>query len=72
MITAISQSTEKQAVILTPVEAAKILGASRQTLANWRLQRRGPKYFSVGTRFIRYKLADLEAWMAEHTIDPNA
>ncbi len=67
-----AQAAEKQAVLLTAEEAARVLGTSKQSLANWRFRRRGPKYFSMGKRFIRYKLADLEAWVQAHTVDPNA
>lgn len=38
--------------------------ASMQTLANWRHQRRGPKYFRFGRRIL-YKGCDLNAFFAE-------
>ena len=44
---------------ITDKEAAAILGMARQSLANWRAQRRGPVYSVIGRRSIRYRLSDL-------------
>ena len=42
-----------------------------QTLAHWRSQGRGPTYVKVGGRVV-YRGADLNAWLALHTIRPAA
>jgi hypothetical protein len=48
--------------------AAAFIDTTYAQLANWRLQRRGPKF--VGARkFVRYKLADLKAFMASRAMD---
>lgn len=47
---------------LTPGEAGEILRLAAGTLANWRVQGRGPKFQRMGKR-IRYARADVEAWL---------
>jgi hypothetical protein len=42
--------------------AAALIATSVGQMANWRMQRRGPPFVS-GPRFIRYRLADLRAFM---------
>lgn len=54
--------------LLNEHEAAAILGASVQTLRNWRWKgQQNPKWRKIGTRLVRYKRADLQAF-----IDGNA
>ena len=57
---------------LTTKEAAKFLSVSEQTMLNWRAQRRGPKYFKLGLKSVRYKLKDLEDWLNERYIQPES
>jgi excisionase family DNA binding protein len=50
-------------LMLTPKEAAEFLGVREQTLAVWRATKRYPiRYLKVG-RSVRYRRADLEAWL---------
>jgi hypothetical protein len=44
--------------------AAAVLDTSPSVLANWRSQRRGPRYCGNGD-FIRYQLRDLHSWMSQ-------
>ena len=55
-------------------KATDFLGLkNRGTLSNWRSQGTGPPYTRLnGGRTIRYKLSDLEAFMAKDRIDPGA
>jgi predicted site-specific integrase-resolvase len=54
--------------LLSPSEAARILGVSIQTLANWRAARRYPlTYIKVGGR-VMYRLEDLEAFIEGQAI----
>jgi hypothetical protein len=53
------------------VEAAKILGVAPQTLRNYRHLGRGPAYAKRG-RMVRYKVADLLAYMDRGRVDPEA
>mgnify|MGYP000853008536 FL=1 len=57
--------------LLTPLQAAKFLGVSPRTLANWRSRGGGPKYTKLGNpppqgrqdrRPVRYRLHDLETY----------
>ena len=36
--------------MLSPLELAEALGMSKDTLAYWRSQKRGPAYYSVGPK----------------------
>lgn len=58
-------------VFVTDVEAAKILSVAAQTLRNWRCMGRGPAYVKRH-RMVRYKVADLLAFMNAGRIDPGA
>jgi len=49
--------------LIDDAKAAEYLGVSRQSLANWRCFGRGPKYYRIGSRMIRYSPADLQAFM---------
>lgn len=43
-------------------EAAQILSISENTLRRWRWRCTGPPYVRIGSRAIRYKIADLLAF----------
>ena len=55
--------------LLTPEQAADLLGVTCGTLSVWRCTRRYPglKYTKVGTR-IRYRQSDIEAWLRSRTV----
>jgi len=48
--------------LLTTEEVASMTGLSRETLAQWRSQRRGIPYLKIG-RAVRYALADVQAYL---------
>ncbi len=49
--------------LMTPGEAAALMGVTAQTLRNW--ERRGHlPAVRIGRRYVRHRLADLEALMA--------
>lgn len=48
--------------IYTTKEAARALKLSHRTLEDKRLRGDGPNFFRIG-RSVRYREADLEAWM---------
>lgn len=57
--------------LLTPEQAAKMLGCAEQTLAVWRTSKRySLRYVRVG-RLIRYKLSDIEAFIEARTERPG-
>jgi excisionase family DNA binding protein len=57
--------------LLNTVQAAVELGLSKSTLEHWRTVRKGPPFFRVGPRCIRYRRADLDAWLSEQLIEAN-
>ena len=55
---------------LTPFKAAKYLGISEAALRLWRSEGRGPRHFRAGEKLVRYRRADLEAWIEERLSAP--
>jgi len=51
--------------------AARVLGMAPRTMENWRSLGIGPIYIKFG-RHIRYRMSDLEAYMASNTCAPQA
>ena len=49
---------------LTARQTAELLGVATITLAQWRARGDGPPHFKVGRRHVRYRRADVDAWMA--------
>lgn len=47
---------------LTPRDVSFMYGLSEGTLANWRSNRKGPKYYKAGSRKVIYFQTDLDAW----------
>jgi len=56
---------------LDEAAAARYVGLSRWTLQKWRAQRRGPAHAKLGAR-VRYRVADLDAWLAAQRVAPTA
>jgi excisionase family DNA binding protein len=53
--------------LLSPAEAAELLGVKTQTLAVWRCSgRHGLPFIKVGN-FVKYRRSDLERWLEERT-----
>ena len=49
--------------------ASRLLGITEGSLANWRCTRfGGPKFIKIG-RLVRYRVADLEAYLTDRTIE---
>lgn len=44
-------------------------GIKRGTLRAWRSRGVGPPYVRVSARMARYRVADLEAWLAARVVD---
>jgi predicted DNA-binding transcriptional regulator AlpA len=58
-----------QGKLLGEKDAAKFLGLSVYTLRNWRHQLRPPNYIKLGGRTVRYRLEDLEQFIADSRIE---
>ena len=60
--------TDRKPQWLDEDQAADFLGVKPNTLNNWRCNRRyGLAYTKIG-RLVRYKLSDLEAFIARRTV----
>jgi predicted DNA-binding transcriptional regulator AlpA len=49
--------------LLTDAELATLYGVALQTVRNWRTKGEGPKWVRIGARAIRYKPADVRAFI---------
>ena len=50
--------------LMTTDEAAEFLDLHPATMATWRMtEGRGPRYFKVGQRNVRYRRSELERWL---------
>ncbi len=49
--------------LFTPAEAADLLRVSPRTLADWRLDGRGPRWGKHGRNYVFYRLGDLRAFI---------
>lgn len=56
---------------ITEQDAAPYLGLSRAWLRVARREGRGPAYLRIG-RAIRYRVSDLDAYLAAHRIEPRS
>lgn len=52
-------------LLLTEQEAGQILGFSPRTLQKWRVSGGGPAFVRVSSRCVRYRMEDLERWIAD-------
>jgi excisionase family DNA binding protein len=50
--------------LLTERTAAEYLSLSHRTLQAWRVRGGGPQYIKLGVN-VRYRPADLDAWLSE-------
>ena len=57
-------------ILLDESEAGKMLGFTVKGMQNRRWKGQPPAYVKVGGRHIRYKLADIMAFIDENTIRP--
>ena len=62
--------TETTAIAVGPAKAAPMLDVEVNTLKVWRRRGVGPPYCRVGSR-IRYRVTDLEEWLAARTVRPT-
>lgn len=53
---------------LAPAEAAQYLGVSVDLLAQWRCKRRVPLPFVKIGKLVRYRMRDLERFLADNTV----
>ncbi|MBB5685657.1 helix-turn-helix transcriptional regulator [Sphingobium boeckii] len=51
--------------------AAKRLGLSKKTLTNRRIYGGGPPFLKMG-KAVRYRVSDLDAWVAAHVVNSTS
>ena len=51
--------------LLNQTQAAARLGLAPRTLAAYRFKGGGPRYIRISARCVRYRPADLDAWVAD-------
>jgi predicted DNA-binding transcriptional regulator AlpA len=51
------------AILLDDIDAARLLGLSRQTLAGWRSQRTGLPFIKLNNGRVRYRRSDIDAFV---------
>lgn len=54
--------------LLTVEDVAAITGLSVETLAQWRSQRRGIPFVKISRNCVRYRQADLDAFLNERIV----
>lgn len=59
----IGEGVNLRPIAVKSAVAASLIGVTSQTLANWRVQGRGPRFVSVSPTRVLYKIEDLEAWL---------
>ena len=60
-VNADAEEAKRRSPFLTTAQAAFYVGLAQETLEKMRQHRRGPPYRRHG-RFVRYHIADLDAW----------
>lgn len=59
-------------IALLPRQAAPLLKVTEQTLKRWRSQGIGPKYCRFAGGRVRYRLCDIEDYLAASTVTPGS
>ncbi|MFL6098803.1 MAG: helix-turn-helix transcriptional regulator [Actinomycetales bacterium] len=60
----------KRAALLKTAEVGTLTGLAPAHLANMRSQGRGPRFVRLGAA-VRYRREDVEAWIADHTVETS-
>jgi predicted DNA-binding transcriptional regulator AlpA len=58
--------------LLSAGDVSYITGLSVETLAQWRSQHRGIPFIKISRNCVRYRQADLEAWLTERIVRVEA
>ncbi len=58
--------------LLDEKQLANFFGLKPKTLAMWRSRGTGPKFVRLANQSIRYRREDVEAYLADRTIDADA
>ena len=56
---------------LSPEQVAELLpGVTKNTLAMWRYEHKGPRYYKLGRKVV-YALDEVEAWIASSGVETS-
>jgi predicted DNA-binding transcriptional regulator AlpA len=55
-------------MLLTERQCSDHLNVPAPTLTRWRHRRIGPPFIKLGARQVRYRLSEVEAWLAAHAV----
>lgn len=69
-VPALPDSVARGVEWLTPNQTATYLQVPVRQLQQWRYLRKGPPY-SLAGRAVRYRRADLDAWLIAHRVEPD-
>jgi predicted DNA-binding transcriptional regulator AlpA len=65
----VERSSQKEnRSLLKPEEVAEMTGLSVETLAQWRSQKRGPRFVKISRNCVRYRQSDLDGWLSERIV----
>ena len=59
---------EQDAAFINEKQLAGYLGISVHALRRWRFEGRGPQFFRLEGRLVRYRQEDVESWLASQTV----
>lgn len=54
------------------IEAAAILGVKRTTLANWRLLKKGPRFYRYARNCVVYDIEDLKEFAESRIVETDS
>lgn len=57
--------------LLSERQVAERLNISEVTLQEWRCLQKGPPFIRLGSRMVRYRESDIEAWLVEQEVRPS-
>lgn len=58
-------------LLLSSKQVSEILGIKLRTLQQWRLLGHGPKHIRLSEKIIRYRLEEVERWIADAESSEN-
>ncbi|MFH7326669.1 helix-turn-helix transcriptional regulator [Desulfurivibrio sp. C05AmB] len=50
-------------------QLCQVLGISPKTAQSWRHKGRGPAWYRMGRRLVRYRAEDVQSWMEQGRVD---
>lgn len=65
------EAAEQLEKLLSEREASKFLDLTPAALRKWRQLRKGPAFVRLSTRCVKYRVEDLQKFLAERTVTPR-